>query len=160
MAVGCPFITCALKKKGVEFCWKCKESQSCDKWKHHREFSQQFDTFKCYRKLEDNISFVQENGVVAFEKNQQAREELLEQMLAGFNEGRSKSYYCIAATVLETRELEEALDEARAAACGLGMKEKARILHTLLDAVAKRRNLVLKLRKYVGSGTMTTIQEE
>jgi len=22
MAVGCPFITCAVKKKGVEFCWQ------------------------------------------------------------------------------------------------------------------------------------------
>ena len=31
MAIGCPFITCAIKKKGVEFCWDCKESKTCKK---------------------------------------------------------------------------------------------------------------------------------
>jgi hypothetical protein len=40
--------------------------------------------------------------------------------------------------------------KARAAARDLGIKEKARILHTLLDAAAKRSNLVLTLRKYMG----------
>lgn len=27
MAVGCPFITCAVKKKGIEFCWDCEENE-------------------------------------------------------------------------------------------------------------------------------------
>ncbi len=34
-------------------------------------------------------------------------------MLQEFNEGRSKSYYCIAATVMEIGELEEALTRSR-----------------------------------------------
>ncbi|WP_243668727.1 hypothetical protein [Methanoculleus chikugoensis] len=38
---------------------------------------------------------------------------MLREMLNDFNEGRSKSYYCIAATVLELDELEEALSRAR-----------------------------------------------
>ncbi|NLL53126.1 MAG: DUF3795 domain-containing protein [Peptococcaceae bacterium] len=37
MTLGCPFITCAIKKKEVEFCWECKESPNCEKWRKHRE---------------------------------------------------------------------------------------------------------------------------
>lgn len=90
MAVGCGFITCA-KKKEIEFCWDCEEDTTCSRWRHHREFSKQYDTFKCYRKLGDNISFVLKNGIEEFEKQQKAREKLLEKMLKGFNEGRSKN---------------------------------------------------------------------
>lgn len=147
MAVGCPFITCAVKKKGIEFCWDCEENKTCEKWKKHREFGKQHDTFKCYQKLEDNISFIQKSGVDQFEKLQKIREKLLKEMLQDFNEGRSKRYYCIAATVLEIDELEKVLSEAKEESKGLGIKEKSKVLHSLLDTVAKRKNYFLKLRK-------------
>lgn len=35
--LGCPFITCAIKKKEIEFCWECKENKDCEKWGKHRE---------------------------------------------------------------------------------------------------------------------------
>ena len=63
MAVGCPFITCATKRKGIEFCWQCSENESCERWKKHRVFSKHHDTFKCYQKLEYNIAFIQKYGV-------------------------------------------------------------------------------------------------
>jgi len=66
MAVGCPFITCAVKKKGIEFCWDCEENITCEKWEKHREFGKHHDTFTCYQKLEDNISFIQKKGVGEF----------------------------------------------------------------------------------------------
>jgi hypothetical protein len=68
-------------------------------------------------------------------------------MLREFNDGRSKSYYCIAATVMETRELEEALTLARQNSDGLNIKEKTRVLHSVLDEIARQKNYYLKLRK-------------
>jgi len=147
IGAGCPFIMCALKKKGVEFCWDCEEHESCQKWAKHRESGKKADSFKCYQKLEDDITFVQKNGVAAFENLQQKRECLLKEMFAEFNEGRSKSYYCIAATVLTITELEKALAEAKKKSFGLPLKEKAGVLHALLDKVARQRNSLLKLRK-------------
>ena len=108
---------------------------------------QKSDTFKCYQKLEGNIDFMEKNGVAEFEKQQKIREKLLKEMLQEFNEGRSKRYYCIAATVLEIGELKAALSEARKESKGLGLKEKSRILHSILDALAARKNYFLKLRK-------------
>lgn len=147
IAAGCPFITCALKKKGIEFCWECDESETCHKWKNHRETGKKKDSFKCYQKLENDIAFINKNGVAEFEKTQIDREEILKDMLKEFNEGRSKSYYCIASTVLDIDELEDALKGARQVSKGLDIKEKSRLLHSIIDEIAGRRNYYLKLRK-------------
>jgi hypothetical protein len=146
MVIGCPFITCAVKRHGFEFCWDCKESKNCEKWEKHRESGKQHDSFKCYQKLEDDISFIQRNGTEKFDKLQEIREKLLTEMLTEFNEGRSKSYYCIAATVLDMRELENALVEARGRSNGLVIAEKSKIMRLILDSIAENRNYYLKLR--------------
>jgi len=147
MGAGCPFITCALKKKGIEFCWDCEEKKICEKWLKHRETAKKADSFKCYQKLEEGIACIRKNGVHEFEKTQKKREYLLKEMLREFNEGRSKSYYCIAVTVMEIGELEEALTKADKESKGLGIKEKSKVLHSILDEIAKQRNYYLKLRK-------------
>lgn len=147
MAVGCPFITCAVKRKGIEFCWECEESGTCEKWKNHREAGKIRDSFKCYQTLEADISFISQHGVSEFQKIQEQRESLLKEMLKDFNEGRSKSYYCIAATVLELEELEEALSRARRETVGLDVRAKSKALHRILDEIASRKHCRLKLRK-------------
>lgn len=146
-AAPCPILRCALKKKGVEFCWDCPDSETCEKWHHHREFSRTNDTFICYQKREDNISFVKEHGISAFANAQNERAELLKELLDEFNEGRSKSYYCVAATVLAIDELKEAIDKAREKSVDLDIKSKARLMHAVLDDIAERKGYAIKLRK-------------
>jgi len=147
MAVGCPFIRCAVKRRGIEFCWGCDESETCEKWKNHREAGKVRDSFKCYQTLEADISFISRHGVSEFQKIQERRGLLLEEMLNNFNEGRSKSYYCIAATVLEPGELEEALSRAKEESGGLDIRARSKVLHRILDEIASRRGYLLKLRK-------------
>jgi hypothetical protein len=147
MAAGCPFITCAVKRKGLEFCWDCTENESCEKWKKHRDAGREHDSFTCYQKLEDNIVFIQKKGVDEFERLQKRREELLKAMLKEFNEGRSKTYYCITATVMEIEELEAALKQARTTAENLDLKGKSKLLHGILDGFAEKKHYLLKLRK-------------
>ncbi len=97
ITLGCSFTTCALQQKGVEFCWECKENGSCERWEKHRETGKKFDSFKCYQTLENDIAFIQKNGVAEFEKIRKVRVQFLEKMLQEFDEGRSKSYDCIVA---------------------------------------------------------------
>lgn len=147
MAVGCSFITCAVKKKGIEFCWDCEESDICEKWKKHKETGRKHDSFKYYQTLEEDISFICTNGIGEFEVTQKQREHLLKEMLKDFNEGRSKSYYCIAATVLELEELKEALTQAKNESDGLDIKMKSKLFHSILDNIALKKKYYLKLRK-------------
>jgi hypothetical protein len=147
MGAGCHFITCAVRRTGREFCWDCKDSATCEKWKKHRESGKQHDSFKCYQKLDEDISFIQKNGIEAFENTQKQREELLKEMLQDFNEGRSKNYYCIAATVLMVEELKRALDRARVSSGEMDMKGRSGSLHSILDEIAGQKGYNLKLRK-------------
>ena len=82
-----------------------------------------------------------------FEKQQETREKLLRAILTEFNEGRSKSFYCIAATVLEIGELESVLENAREKSKGLDIKVKSEVMHSLLNEIADNRSYLLKLRK-------------
>lgn len=147
MSLGCPFITCAIKKKGIEFCWECNESVSCERWKKHREAGKVADSFKCYQKLEDDIDYVHNNGIDQFMEVQNIKEKILREMLDNFNEGRSKSYYCIAVTVMEVEELTEAVARANNDSYGLDIQSKSKVLHKILDEIAEKKKYNLKLRK-------------
>ncbi len=103
--------------------------------------------FKCYQKLEDDIAFIQKHGLAEFRRSQKAREKLLWKLLDGFNEGRSKSYFCLAATVLDLDELAEAVKEAAGSSKSLDIKEKAKLAHSILDRIAEKKGYYLKLRK-------------
>ncbi len=150
MAVGCSFITCAVKKKGVEFCWECTENKTCEKWKKHREAGKKSDSFKCYQTLERDISFIQKRGISEFERIQKQRQHLLKEMLAYFNEGRSRSFYCIAATVLDVEELKEACTRAQKESYGFDVRGKSKVLHSILADLAEKKGYRLTLRKQQG----------
>ncbi len=147
MSAGCPFITCAVKRKDLEFCWDCDESDTCVKWKKHRDVARERDTFTCYASLNDNINAVSKEGLDAFIADQKQRVEILGEMLAHFNEGRSKTYYCIAATRLDPAELTDAISKARESSEGQDVRQRSKVLHTLLDRIASRHSIKLALRK-------------
>lgn len=146
LAGPCSLLHCAVKRK-VEFCGFCVENKTCEKWRKHRLTGKQFDSFKCYQKLEEDIGFIQKYGLDKFREAQKTREKLLWEMLDEFNEGRSKSYYCLAATIFEPEEIKQALAQAREKSAGLDLKAKAKLLHSFLDEIALKRNYCFKLRQ-------------
>jgi hypothetical protein len=147
MTAGCPFITCAIKKMGVEFCWECEKSATCERWEKHRKAGKEHDSFKSYQKLEHDIRFVQTDGIEAFIQQQTIRESLLVRLLNEFNDGRSKSYYCIAATVMDIEELKSALNEATLKSKSFSSQDRSRLMHSILDNIALKKGYHLKLRK-------------
>jgi len=80
-------------------------------------------------------------------EKQSTREEHLREMLTDFNEGRSKSYYCIAATLLDSVDLEASPVNARERTYGLDKREKSQYLHSLLDAAARTQSIKRALSK-------------
>ena len=99
------------------------------------------------QKLEEDIAFIRGKGIKDYDELQQKRESLLLRLLNEYNEGRSKSYYCIAATVMDIEDLENALREAAAGPKSLNIKEKARLMHSILDRIALQKGCLLALRK-------------
>jgi hypothetical protein len=147
MGAACSILNCAFKKHQVEFCGFCPENASCQKWGKNREAAKIADSFVSYQALERNISIIQAEGLAEFENQQKKREHLLEVMLREFNDGRSKSFYCIAATVFKPEELEAVLLQAKAVAAILDVKQKSALMHSLLNETAVKSGYLLKLRK-------------
>jgi hypothetical protein len=146
-AAGCPFITCAVKQRGLEFCWQCDDHASCEKWRGHREYGKHYDSFVSYGALEADLAAVQQHGIAAFDEAEQAKARLLTDLLRDFDDGRSKSYYCTAATLLSLADLRAALDRAQQQGLVGDMRESAKLMHSLLDKIATSRGVSLGLRK-------------
>ena len=71
----------------------------------------------------------------------------LETLLAGYNDGRRKSFFCVAVNLLELEEIREAMQQIKAIPEDLPVKQRSAMAVEALKAIAARRSLELKLRK-------------
>jgi hypothetical protein len=147
---SCGYITCCVKKKGLEVCAQCDEFP-CPKFTSWLDKWGLGDSFLTHQKIKPNLYFIREQGLEKFLKQQKKRIKLLERMLQDFDDGRSRSFYCIATTLLPVVELEALLGEAgRKIKVGKveagDTKTKAEILRELLNDFAAKGGVELKLR--------------
>ena len=75
--------------------------------------------------------------------------QILRYLLDNFNDGRRKSFFCMAVNLPELEDLKSAVKEIEEEVSGkeLTVKEKAVISVEILKSAAARKNIVLKLRK-------------
>ena len=59
-----------------------------------------------------NLNFIKEHGIKKFIKQQKKRIKLLETMIKNFDDGRSRSFFCKAAALLDLTSLKSSLDKA------------------------------------------------
>lgn len=72
---------------------------------------------------------------------------ILDQLLAGYNDGRRKSFYCLAVCLLELDDLRRAFEQIQALLGNLPIKEKAITAVAVLKKTAEASGVVLKLNK-------------
>ena len=48
MSAGCAFLTCAVKRRGIESCGDCGDKSSCERWASHRAAGREHDSFVTY----------------------------------------------------------------------------------------------------------------
>jgi len=148
---SCSYITCCVKKKNLEVCAQCDEFP-CSKFESWLVGGGEYDSFLTHKKAHPNLIFIREHSVEKFIEQQRKRIRLLERMLTNFDDGRSKSFYCIAATLLPITDLETSLNEAeqkiKADKIRLDdFKTKSKILKEILNNFAVKEGIELKLRK-------------
>lgn len=109
----CSFITCCVKRRGLEVCGECQEFP-CSKFKSEEEY-RQVELSSSYPpswKVLSNLRFIKENGTREFIRRQEKRISLLETMIEGYDDGRSRSLFCRAAALLDPAAIESSLGEA------------------------------------------------
>ena len=98
------------------------------------------------------MDFIQKQGIEKFIEQQSERIKLLEVMLKDFDEGRSKSFYCVVAVLLPIKDVKESIESAKEKAEELGIekddiKNKAKILKETVQDVADKKSVDLTLRR-------------
>ena len=149
---SCSFITCCVKKLGLDVCAQCSDFP-CSKFKSDEEYQQLNDStsYASPKRIMPNQRYIKEHGK-QFIEQQQRRIQLLEAMLGSIDDGRSKSFYCRAATLLDLRALEDSLTRAaQATGASAGgsddYKARAGILREILCEAALTCGIELSKRK-------------
>ena len=144
---SCSIITCCVKKHKFETCAECDEFP-CSKIENWDKS----DSFISHRVSLSNLELIKEIGIEEFFTQQQKRIEFLANMLDNFNEGRSKSFFCIAATLLSIKDLDKALEDSimhikKKDIDETDLKTKSKILRENLTKLAKFKSLELRLKR-------------
>jgi hypothetical protein len=151
---SCSFITCCVKKKDLEVCGQCPDFP-CSKFKKDQEYQQMEESFSypSNKVVLRNLNFIKEHGIKEFIRGQKKRIKLLEKMIENFDDGRSRSFFCRAACLLETRSLESSINKAirKIKADNIktnDTKTKAKILKQNLSEITLKKGVELvKKRK-------------
>lgn len=148
---SCAYITCCVKKKELEVCAQCDDFP-CSKFESWLVGGGENDSFLTHKKAHSNLEFIRKHRIEKFIEQQSKRIRLLEIMIKDFDDGRSKSFYCIATTLLSISDIEKSIHSANERMIKLGIKKedfetKAKILREILQDAAKREDVDLKLRK-------------
>jgi len=144
---SCSFITCCVKKKNLEVCAECSDFP-CSKFKSDEEYQQleEPSSYPSYKKVMLNLNFIKEHGIEKFVEQQKKRIKLLESMIENFDDGRSRSFFCKAATLLDLTNLRSSLDKATQKIKTDKIKQndvknKAKILKAILDEIALKEGV-------------------
>lgn len=140
----CAVMTCNGKHDGVEFCFECS-SYPCAKY----EKPSPVDSFISYRNVLPDFKKVKKEGIAGYMTVLKKKMKILEYLIGHFNDGRKKSYYCLAANLLDLEDLKEIekaagkIDRDRAA----DLKTKTGQVADLIETKARSAGIELKLRR-------------
>ena len=139
---SCSIINCN-QRKGIEFCYFCEE-YPCKKYGKWEK-----DSFITHQNMMKNFEKVKNTGLNIYKKELNEKIKLLNYLLTNYNDGRRKSFFCLAVNLLELDDVKNAIKKLKkdTVSGNLDIKEKAIIAVKLFEATAKEKNIILKLNK-------------
>lgn len=141
---SCVIAKCSLKHGEIEYCFEC-ENYPCEKY----QCIDEYDSFITHKRQKTDLDKAQRIGIEQYNIEQQEKIQILSYLLANYNDGRRKNFFCVAVNLLELPELKEAMKqiEQNTELDFLPMKEQCLYVVEILNRIADGRNLKLKLRK-------------
>ena len=140
---SCAIARCALEQGIGEFCTRCGRFP-CERYEKAREY----DSFLPHGRMVRDLERVEELGLEVYINELEERRAILDRLLAGWNDGRRKSFYCLAVYLLELDGLRRAFADIQSAALSdRPMKERALTAVEILKKTAADSGITLKLNK-------------
>ena len=140
----CAIARCSLEQGGIEYCYQCA-SYPCARYAHIDDY----DSFITHKRQKEDLERAQKIGIDNYNLEQEEKMQILGHLLANYNDGRRKNFFCVAVNLLALAELHEGLHqiEANTTLPTLPIKEKSAYVAALFATIASRRNVQLRLNK-------------
>lgn len=145
---ACGFITCCVKQKKLETCAQCADWVECKKVARLLESAKYHDSVISYKPLEANYAAIKRYGIEEFGRLEEEKMGFLRHLIANYNDGRSKSFYCTSCQLIPLDKLKEALADAETKMDeDTDIKERAGLARAAIGEIADSLGIDLKLRK-------------
>lgn len=128
----------------MEYCFQCSE-YPCERYKN----IELYDSFVPHRNQLKDMAKAQRMGIKQYNSELEQKSEILQHLLANYNDGRRKSFFCIAIYLLELQQIKDVMEQIsiKASSNERSPKEKAAIAVEVFQSVAEQHAVVLKFNK-------------
>jgi len=131
---SCGILSCCHRRE-FEFCFECGEFPC----KKHDSWGDA-DSFITHRNCLADMEKAKQIGIEAYIAEQNEKIDILSRLLKKFNDGRRKSFFCLAVNLLELQDIKSVMLRITDAT------EPKAVVH-LFEEAAAQKGITLKLRK-------------
>lgn len=141
---SCKIAKCSLEHGKIEYCYECKQ-YPCERYQD----IDKYDLFITCRRQKADLEKAQSIGIEQYNFEQQEKVKILSYLLSNYNDGRRKTFFCVAVNLLELSEIQEAIKQIQFndELSSLPFKEQCLYVVEVFQRIADRRNIKLKLIK-------------
>lgn len=138
----CGVLSCT-QRKGFSYCFECDEFP-CQKY----EGADASDSFITHRHQMVDMDKARRLGMPAYQQELDEKIELLENLLAHFDDGRRKSLFCLAVNLLDLSDVKSVMEQIQLQTSPeQSLKERAAVAVRRFHDMAEQRGISLQLRK-------------
>lgn len=140
---SCGIISCSVRHGNLAHCYLCEE-YPCQKYQK----ADLCDSFISHRNMKSDFARAKQIGIDAYYAELEQKMAILALLLASYNDGQKKSFYCLAVNLLALADLLSVIQQLADTTKSMqSIKEKAAFASSLLQQVAEQQGIELKLHK-------------
>ncbi|WP_312612049.1 DUF3795 domain-containing protein [Oscillibacter sp.] len=144
----CGVLSCA-QRRGLDYCFLCEE-YPCKKY----DGADAADSFISHKNQMRDNDRARRAGMEACQAELNEKTKLLKVLLENYDDGRRKSFFCIAVNLLELPDVKRVMARLTEETQGeASPKGKAEAAARLFQAMAEKRGIALQLRKKTKAAT-------
>lgn len=131
---SCGILSCC-GRKGIEYCFECDEfpCKKYDSWGDS-------DSFITHRNHVSDMEKAKRVGIEVYRAELDKKMTVLERLLSEHNDGRRKSFYCLAVNLLDLDDIEDVMES-------IDDNANPKSVVRLFEELSERKSISLKKRK-------------
>jgi hypothetical protein len=147
----CSVYRCCVTKRGLVTCAECTE-YPCERLLRVIGVDLEADSFISHKPAIPNLERIREVGLDLHLDEQRGRRLIAEYLLAGYNDGRSMTFYCTACTLMPVELIRSTVNGAgivseNRAADAATHKARAKAMRAAIQTRASEAGIDLRLRR-------------